>query len=279
MLALKAVAHEWAKTTRFWLKTARSSFFRQHLAEVLRFLYTRRLLSKHTLASRQDFLRHLGIEPQEALRGAERWWPLLKQVLAEKSHAGITKNDGMVLYGVARAIRPEFVIETGVADGVSTAFLTAALIDNGSGRLFSLELPPEQVRSRPLADDGSVYTWAERGVAHLVPPSMRERLAGRWEIVLGDVRETLPALLERLPGVDLFFHDDLHTPDHQLWEYGLVWPKVRPGGLLVSDDVNYPWLRFVETHGVPVDPRVNFRRMTAARKPLGSAVPSLARPT
>lgn len=269
MSALKRVAREWAKTGRFCLKTARASFFRRHPVEVIRFLYTRRLLSRHTLASHRDFLRNLGIEPDEALQGLERWWPLLGEVLARKSDAGITKNDGTVLYGVARAVRPELVIETGVADGVSTAFLAAALIDNGSGTLFSLELPPEQVRSKPLAEDGSVYTWAERGVAHLVPPPMRERLADRWEIVLGDVRETLPALLGRLSGVDLFFHDDLHTPEHQLWQYGLVWPKVRPGGVLMSDDANYAWLEFVERHHVAVDPRINFRRMTAVRKPLG----------
>jgi predicted O-methyltransferase YrrM len=266
MRRLRALAHELAKTGRFWLKTARSSFFRRRPTDLARFLYTRHVLSRHSFKTRYEFLPSLGIDPDVALRGIERWRPVFDRILSQKTVAGITKNDGWVLYAVTRALRPDYVIETGVADGVSTCFFAAALIDNGHGTLYSIELPPEQVRAQPLAEDGSVYTWPEKGVAHLVPKEMAEALQGRWHLVLDDVRNALHSLLSRVPHVDVFFHDDLHTPDHQLWEYDLVWPKVRPGGVLISDDATYAWLEFVKKQGIPVDPRANFKRMTAARK-------------
>jgi hypothetical protein len=54
----------------------------------------------------------------------------------------------------------------------------------------------------------------------------------------------MPSLVRRLPPVDIFFHDDLHTPEHMKWEYDLVWPHHAPSGVLISDDANYGWLRF-----------------------------------
>jgi len=54
----------------------------------------------------------------------------------------------------------------------------------------------------------------------------------------------LPMLLQQLPRGDVFFHYDLHTPEHMKWEYDLMWPHLAQGVVLISDDANYGWLRF-----------------------------------
>jgi predicted O-methyltransferase YrrM len=274
--AWSATTTRLAKTFRFWQKTWRSSFYRRRPAEAARLVYARRRFAWHTVADRIEFLTSLGIDARAALSGLDAWWPRLQAVVAERSVAGVTKNDAFVLYAVVRSLRPDRVIETGVAEGVSSAFIGAALLDNGHGVLHSLDLAPEPAGGALRAADGSVYRWPEKGLAHLVPPEITAALGDRWQLHLGDVRQTLPALLGSLPEVDLFFHDDLHTPDHQRWEYELVWPRIRAGGVLMSDDATHAWADFVRRHAPHADPWANFRRMTALRKP-GSASPFSAR--
>ncbi len=129
------------------------------------------------------------------------------------------------------------------------------------------ELPPDHVPDRAALEDGSVYAWQREGVAFLVPSVICSALGERWDVRLGDVRETLPKLLAELPSVGLFFHDDLHVPTHMLWEYELVWPRISPGGLLMSDDANTGWVTFAERHLGEPDGLLNYRRLTAARHP------------
>jgi predicted O-methyltransferase YrrM len=153
-------------------------------------------------------------------------------------HGAISLEDGFVLYTVARSLRPQHVIETGVAAGVSTTFLGAALIDNGSGQLWSIELPAEKVRGQRQAD-GALFQWPDYGVGWAMPAKVRTQLGQRHTVVLEDVRTALPFILSKMPSVDLFFHDDLHQPDHMLWEYRLVWERLNPGGMLILDEFNY----------------------------------------
>jgi len=45
------------------------------------------------------------------------------------------------LYNLIRDTRPSIVVETGVASGVSTAYILQALEDNRKGKLYSIDLP------------------------------------------------------------------------------------------------------------------------------------------
>ena len=49
--------------------------------------------------------------------------------------------------------------------------------------------------------------------------------------------KVLPKLLRRLGCIDLFLHDSRHTYKTMMNEYNVVWPYLRQGGLLLSDDV------------------------------------------
>ena len=147
----------------------------------------------------------------------------LKQV-QNTSSIEMFHNPGSMLpricYALCRALRPSVVVETGVAHGVTSAFILQALTANNHGELWSVDLPP-------LGDA------AQTQCGSLVPAELRSR----WHLLRGMSRRVLPPLVSTLPAIDIFLHDSLHTYRNMTREFETVWPKLRPGGLLLSDDV------------------------------------------
>lgn len=132
-----------------------------------------------------------------------------------------------VIGAVVAITKPEVVVETGVAQGMTSAVILGAMERTGSGHLHSIDLP-------------ALQTKADEFVGRAVP----ERLRGRWTLELGPSRQLLPAMTERVAPIDVFLHDADHSHAGQLGEYRTVWPHLRSGGVLVSDDVRGP--AFVE---------------------------------
>jgi Methyltransferase domain len=126
------------------------------------------------------------------------------------------------LWVLVRHLRPERVVETGVARGISSAFTLEAMARNGTGHLWSIDLPP-------LGGD-----W-ESQIGIAVAAERRDR----WTYIRGASRRVLPGLLRRLGSIELFTHDGLHTRKCQDFEYRAAWPRLAHGGALVSDDANF----------------------------------------
>jgi len=154
----------------------------------------------------------------------------------------IDPAEGALLYGLVRGRRPATVVETGTASGISTTYLLAALARNGSGRLISIDLPfaadegtdiTPIVAGTTLALDDSSPLPPGKQPGWAVPDDLRDR----WELRLGDARELLPALLDELGEIDIFFHDSLHTSEHMLFEFDTAWPHLAAGGVLLADDI------------------------------------------
>jgi predicted O-methyltransferase YrrM len=158
-------------------------------------------------------------------------------------HSDSSEEGKKLLYLSVRATHPGLVVETGPFNGASSTFLLHALeADGGDGRLLSFDLPDAR-------DALGVPIPAGREPAWLVPDDLRPR----FELVLGDTRQTLRRRLARERAVDVFFHDSLHTTRHMLFEFRVAWRRLRPGGVLVSDDVFWNpafWL-FTRLHRVP----------------------------
>lgn len=162
---------------------------------------------------------------------------------------GVSGTKATLLYLIARTLRPETVVETGVWRGPSSRALLAALHDNGSGHLWSIDLPTVG-SGRTNADgrwDGThVGEVSETG--RVVPAYLRDR----WTLVLGPSAEHLPRLANDLR-IDLFVHDSDHTAENMWREYQAVWPAIRPGGVLYSDDIE--WNRSFEKFALSVSRR------------------------
>jgi len=140
-------------------------------------------------------------------------------------------------YTLTRILRPNFIVETGVCYGVTSAYTLKALQVNSEGLLHSIDLPP-------LGKNGDDY------VGWLVPQELR----GRWRLHRGTSNRLLRPLLAELGQIDIFIHDSLHTYRNMRNEFALAWPALRPGGVLISDDIegNKAFQELCELPGVAV---------------------------
>lgn len=203
-----------------------------------------RSLSRLTHARRSGLVGYLAeVGPGSALAGHIRLAEAEYYRLSPSLHPGtLTPTKGAALYAVTRALGARSVVETGTANGVSSTFLLAALERNGGGRLVSIDLPFGDAGDgalRPFIAGTAIDTYDSSPV----PPGKEagwivpEALRGRWDLRLGDARDLLPAALTELGTIDLFFHDSLHSEEHMLFELSEAWPYLRPGGVVVADDI------------------------------------------
>jgi len=140
------------------------------------------------------------------------------------------------LYLIIRLVKPNKVLETGVASGASSAYILRALNDNKKGKLFSIDLPPDNLPKHEKS-------------GFVVP----QALHGRWSLNIGDSKDLLKPLLNKIGKIDCFIHDSLHTYDHMIWEFTTAWKYLRPQGLFLSHDVgrNEAFFDFMQAVSIP----------------------------
>lgn len=104
--------------------------------------------------------------------------------------------------------------------GVSSAYLLLALQRNGKGTLHSTELGDTTFLSAGCSSGWIVPEW----------------LCERWAFYWSDSRQLLALLLNDPGMIDLFIHDSLHSYEHMTFEYEQAYPRLCPGGILISGD-------------------------------------------
>jgi hypothetical protein len=175
------------------------------------------------------------------------------------------------LYALVRLAKPQEVVETGVSSGVSSTHFLLGLRDNGAGRLHSIDLPVRQEGPTLGRGESTVSVPPGRPTGWVVPTPLRTG----WDLRLGPSQELLPRLLAELPRVDLFLHDDLHTPTHLAFELELLRPRLRPGSIVLADNTNWTgkaFDRFARSIGAPVVRRRG-SDLVGARVPGPSGLP------
>jgi len=160
-----------------------------------------------------------------------------KHVLARIPHDLGGGGDHRFLYWLTRYIKPRIVVETGVAAGWSSRAFLLALKENGSGRLYSSDLPYFR-----LPDP-------ERFVGVLVEPELR---AG-WTLLLKGDEANLPRILAEVPQVDIFHYDSDKMRSGREFAVSLVREQLAPGGVIVMDDIhNDDWFKdYVTSNQLP----------------------------
>lgn len=134
---------------------------------------------------------------------------------------------GKFLYFIIRCAKPEVMIETGVAHGVSSWTILNAIHKNGKGKLYSIDLPNLDLKSYNPQNLSQQSGWA-------VPDTLRQH----WELQLGSSQELLPKLAARLGKIEVFFHDSDHSYENMMFEFNTVFPFLNPNALIISDDVH-----------------------------------------
>jgi methyltransferase family protein len=136
---------------------------------------------------------------------------------------GINAQTGLILDHLVRKLRPGNVVETGTGNGYSTMVLLGALGSQGSMDTFDLVY-----RRQSLIPDPP-------------PPALHPHE--------GDVRHSSD-FLRMLGQAGLFHHDSDHGYRHMRWELETAYRLMRPGSVIVADDVNvsYAFLDFCAQH-------------------------------
>lgn len=127
----------------------------------------------------------------------------------------------LVWYLIARALKPELIVETGIYQGLGSLGLLRALERNAAegrpGELLSFDMNPRA---------GSV---------------VREELHARWRRVVGSTSDLLvPALEGR--SVGMLIHDTPHTDENQRLEFGAALAHAAPRLVLVDSSGCMPTL-------------------------------------
>jgi predicted O-methyltransferase YrrM len=166
-----------------------------------------------TAASRDDTLTRPELPP-----GRSSWSEV---TAAERSDAyaslylPISPEAGKLLYALARAIRPQTIVEFGTSFGISTLYLAAAVTDNGTGRVVTTELSHAKAAAARANFD-------EAGLGDVVT------------ILIGDALETLVGITGPIELVLLDGWKNLCLPVLQLLE-----PKLSAGALVAADDITH----------------------------------------
>ena len=133
----------------------------------------------------------------------------------------LDNKSGLFLYILCKIIKPEKIVETGVAYGLSSMYILQALFENKKGTLYSID---------------SVFTpWQSKEmIGSAIPSHLRQN----WKLVFGSSSKKLKETLSTLDSLNIFFHDSLHTNKNMTFEFETVWPFVTKNGFLISDDIS-----------------------------------------
>ena len=132
-------------------------------------------------------------------------------------YMSVSSEGGALLYLLARATGARTVVEYGTSFGVSTIHLASAVRDNGGGTVIGTELQHDKAVA-------AQRNFVEAGVSDLI------------DLRVGDALETLADVPEV---VDLVLLDG--WPDLALPVLRLLEPSLRPGSLILVDDVDMDW--------------------------------------
>lgn len=142
------------------------------------------------------------------------------------------------LFALVRLTRPRTLIESGVASGVSSAFLLLGIKTNSRGVLHSMDFPVHRTKRKGNASwaipEGLTSGWA-------IPMKLRKG----WDLREGRSEDLLKPLLKEVGTLDFYCHDSPVDVKHFEFEMNAMKEHLVPGSLVVAD--NTDWEIFEET--------------------------------
>jgi len=156
--------------------------------------------------------------PLEDLEG-EELAAAANRVKAVPFKLGGASNMGL-LYNICEALGAKRVLETGVANGWSSLAVLLSLKHREDARLFSVDLPYLKYHN-------------DKWVGIAVPETLR----GTWQLFRMADREGLPKAIDAAGSLDLAHYDSDKSREGRAFAYPRIWSALRPGGVLVSDDI------------------------------------------
>ncbi|MGH7769405.1 MAG: class I SAM-dependent methyltransferase [Candidatus Binatia bacterium] len=138
-------------------------------------------------------------------------------------NSNISRAHAEALFSAVLNARPSLVIEIGMAFGVSTLAILAALHQLGHGRLISI-------------DPFQSTQWTGRGLAAVG----RAGFAARHQLIEDFDYTALPRLLQSSHEIDFAYIDGWHTFDYALLDSWYLDKMLKAGGILGFNDCGLP---------------------------------------
>ena len=138
----------------------------------------------------------------------------------------------VALYLLVRKYKPKLIVETGVANGISTYFVLKALHLNGSGKLISIDYPNYN-KGGYITSEGKIdntYIPKDLQPGWIVPKIYRDM----WDLRLGKSSDILPKIKMSL---DMFIHDSEHSYSNMMFELKWALTHIKRG-VIVCDDAD-----------------------------------------
>lgn len=149
----------------------------------------------------------------------------------------IDVKDCKKIYSIVRKFKPQILVETGVCNGFSTAFILLALHKNDKGKLYSIDYPEIE----GMEYERGTFWNGKRGA--VIPKDKEpgwiipQYLKNRWELIIGKSQDELPPLLKKLKKIDFFMHDSEHSYECMWFEFNQAFKVLNQGGAFISDDI------------------------------------------
>ena len=139
---------------------------------------------------------------------------------------------------------PGDIVDAGAYKGTSTiqfAHLLQTYQPNSRSKVVSCDtfdaVFPQVRQDEVQSADDHMTTYDANAYDNLVETLDRTRLAGRVEIVKGDITETLPKYVVDNPGFRIsLLHCDLDVYPATLATLNAAWDRIVPGGICVFDE-------------------------------------------
>ncbi|MCI0459362.1 MAG: class I SAM-dependent methyltransferase [Gemmataceae bacterium] len=149
-----------------------------------------------------------------------------------------------LLYGLARALEPEVIVEIGSARGRSTCTLALACRQNGRGKVYAI-------------DPHTINDWTDRGVEATSLQFLRTRLRADglepWCEVL--VQESRAVARTWSKPIDLLFIDGDHSFEGVRADFEAFQPWLKESGFVVFHDTAWEYYKnhagYRQDMGVP----------------------------
>jgi len=144
------------------------------------------------------------------------------RIVASKSFNWGGQGNVSLNYNIAEAIDASCILETGVAYGWSTLSILLSLDSRQKGHLCSVDMPFMGVEN-------------EEDIGCVIPESLKK---DRWTLLRLPDREGLPEAIKNSAPFDFCHYDSDKSYSGKKWAYPKIWKALRPGGVLISDDIS-----------------------------------------
>ncbi len=148
-------------------------------------------------------------------------------------YAAKPRRLGQLLFRIAHYYQPRTILELGTSLRLSTAYMGYAA---PAARLLTIEGAP--------------------AIAREAEKNFREQGLENIELVTGNFDEWLPAVLKKMPRVDLAFIDGNHRMEPTLHYFNLLMERAATPAVLIFDDIHWSGEMEQAWETIKQDPRV-----------------------